>query len=368
MPGIAVIYRLSVEDYFPGGMPFSEGRQVALWAAQAGADALHITAGHYRSLPSAQIVLPPMSFSDAPFLDFAAAVKKDVGVPVIAVGRLGDPAIARAAVEDGNADFIALGRTLIADPQWVEKVSRDEPVRRCLACNTCINEMRGGARIGCVVNGAAGRESAFAAAAPPRGERIAVIGAGPAGLTYASLVAADNQVTVYEKDRVAGGAFRYAGKAPLFQEVEANDQSFVCYIANLVAACERRGVKFHYATDIAAHPALLEPFDRIVVATGANYRHRGFGHLATWMLDRGLARAPCMARLFSAPKLRNWFYYDARIATGDRFRKFVRPGQKISVIGDAVRAGKSKDAIASAFAAALLPQSVELRESGSIRS
>ena len=368
VPGIAVIYRLSVEDYFPGGMPFSEGRQVALWAAEAGADALHITAGHYRSLPSAQIVLPPMSFPDAPFLDFAAAVKKEVSVPVIAVGRLGDPAIARAAVEDGNADFVALGRTLIADPQWVEKVSRDEPVRRCLACNTCINEMRGGARIGCVVNGAAGRETAFAAAVPPRGERIAVIGAGPAGLTYASLVAPDNQVTVYEKDHVAGGALRYAGKAPLFQEVEANEQSFVRYIANMVAACEGRGVKFYYATDIAARPALLEPFDRVVVATGANYRHRGFGRLATWMLDRGLARASGMARLFSMPKLRNWFYYDARIATGGRVRKLVRPGQKISVIGDAVRAGKSKDAIASAFAAALLPQEVELRKSGPIRS
>ncbi|MGA9951282.1 MAG: NADH:flavin oxidoreductase, partial [Xanthobacteraceae bacterium] len=143
VPGVAVIYRLSVEDYFPGGMPFSEGRQVALWAAEAGADALHITAGHYRSLPSAQIVLPPMSFADAPFLDFAAAVKKEISVPVIAVGRLGDPAIARAAVEDGKADFIALGRTLIADPQWVEKVARGEPIRRCLACNTCINEMRG---------------------------------------------------------------------------------------------------------------------------------------------------------------------------------------------------------------------------------
>jgi 2,4-dienoyl-CoA reductase-like NADH-dependent reductase (Old Yellow Enzyme family) len=355
VPGIAVIYRLSVEDYFQGGMPFREGRQVALWAAQAGADALHITAGHYRSLPSAQIVLPPMSFPDAPFLDFAAAVKKEVSVPVIAVGRLGDPAIARAAVEDGKTDFVALGRSLIADPQWVEKVGRDEPVRRCLACNTCINEMRGGARIGCVVNGTAGHETAFADAQPPRGERIAVIGAGPAGLTYASLVAADNQVTVYEKDRVAGGAFRYAGKAPLFQEVEANDQSFARYIANMVAACERRGVKFHYATDIAAHPALLEPFDRVVVATGADYRYRGFGRLATWMLDRGLARAPGMARLLSAPRLRNWFYYDARIANGDRFRKLPRPGQKISVIGDAVRAGKSKDAIASAFAAALLP-------------
>jgi hypothetical protein len=75
-----------------------------------------------------------------------------------------------------------------------------------------------------------------------------------------------------------------------------------------------------------------------------------------------------MGRLFSAPKLRNWFYYDARIASGGRFRKLVRRGQKVNVIGDAVRAGKSKDAIASAFAAALLPRQVELGESEPIRS
>src|SRR6185295_472158 len=199
VPTLGVIYRLSVEDFFPGGLPFSEGKQIALWAAQAGADALHITAGHYRSLPSAQIVLPPMSMPDAPFLDFAAAVKKEVRIPVIAVGRLGDPATATAAVADGQTDFIALGRTLVADPQWVEKLGRGEPIRRCLACNTCINEMRGGARIGCVVNGAAGRETAFADAEPPRGERIAVIGAGPAGLTYASLASPGNRVTVFEK-------------------------------------------------------------------------------------------------------------------------------------------------------------------------
>ncbi len=368
VPGIAVIYRLSVEDYFPGGMPFREGRQVALWAEKAGADALHITAGHYRSLPSAQIVLPPMSFPDAPFLDFAAEVKKDVGVPVIAVGRLGNPAIARAAVESGKADFIALGRTLIADPQWVEKVGRNEPVRRCLACNTCINEMRGGARIGCVVNGTAGRETAFANALPPHGERIAVIGAGPAGLTYASLVADGNTVTVYEKSKQAGGAFRYAGKAPLFQEVEANEESFERYIAHLVTACEMHGVKFRYATDVTASPALLEPFDRIVIATGADYRHRLFGRLAHWMLDHDVARAPGMVRLFSSPKLRDWFYYEARVGTGSRLRMLTRPGQHVSVIGDAIKAGKSKDAISSAFEAALLPQKVGVLELDPIHS
>src|SRR3984957_12950894 len=114
VPGLGVIYRLSVEDFFPGGLPYSEGRQIAIWAAEAGADALHVTAGHYRSLPSAQIVLPPMSFPDATFLDFAADVKKHVTVPIIAVGRLDDPATAEAAVASCKTDFIALGRTLVA--------------------------------------------------------------------------------------------------------------------------------------------------------------------------------------------------------------------------------------------------------------
>ncbi len=353
VPELGVIYRLSVEDFFPGGLPYSEGRQIAIWAAAAGADALHVTAGHYRSLPSAQVVLPPMNLPDATFLDFAADVKKHVGVPVIAVGRLGDPATAEAAVATGKTDFVALGRTLVADPQWVDKVSRGEPVRRCLACNTCINEMRGGARIGCVVNGAAGRETLFADAQPPRGERIAVIGAGPAGLTYAALVAEGNAVTMFEKRAATGGSFRYAGKAPLYQEVEASEQSFKRYIADLTAACEQKGVVFRLAADVDALPGLLAPFDRIVVATGADYRF-GLGAFAEWLLDQNLARAPGLKRLFTMPALREWFYYRARRGSGDRFRHLAAPGQKLVVIGDAVKAGKSKPAITSAFEAALL--------------
>jgi dimethylglycine catabolism A len=350
--GMAVVHRLSVEDFFPGGLPYSEGRQIAIWAAAAGADALHVTAGHYRSLPSAQIVLPPMRFPDATFLDYAADVKKHVGVPVIAVGRLGDPATAEAAVNEGKADFIALGRTLVADPQWVEKVRRGEPIRRCLACNTCINEMRGGARIGCVVNGAAGRETSFTDAAIPRGKHIAVIGAGPAGLTYAYLVAEGNNVTVFEKNSEAGGAFRYAAKAPLFQEVEAKPQSFARFVTDLVAACEFKGVAFRFATNVSAKSELLARFDCIVVATGAEYRF-GLKAFTNWMLDTGIARAPGLARLFASPALREWFYYRARRGTAERFRPSARPGQEILVIGDAARAGKTKQAIASAFDAAL---------------
>jgi 2,4-dienoyl-CoA reductase-like NADH-dependent reductase (Old Yellow Enzyme family) len=353
VPGMPVIYRLSVEDFFPGGLPFEEGRRIAIWAAEAGADALHVTAGHYRSLPSAQIVLPPMTFPDATFLDFAADIKKVVDVPVIAVGRLGDPATATDAVGSGKTDFVALGRTLIADPQWVEKLRREEPIRRCLACNTCINEMRGGAGIGCVVNGAAGREALFADRRPPRGERIAIIGAGPAGLTYASLVAEGNDVTLFEKDKRPGGAFRYAGKAPLFQEVAASEFSFERYIADLFAACARNGVSFRFETDVTHQPETLAPFDRIVIATGARYRY-GLGPVATTMLDWGAGRWPGFARIFSMPAFRDWFYYRARRGTADRFKALAKPGQTVVAIGDAVAAGKSKPAIASAFEAALL--------------
>src|SRR5499427_2516864 len=238
---IPVIFRISVDDYFPEGMPEADGIKVAVWAGQAGADALHVAAGHYRSLPSAARMIPPMEYPDATFLDYAAQVKRQVSVPVIAVGRLGDPALATDAGASRKADFVSLGRTLIADPEWVDKLARGEPIRRCLACNTCVNEMRGGTQLRCVVNGAAGRETAFAAARPSQGERIAVIGAGPAGLTYASLVADGNSVTVFERAPQAGGAFLYAGRAPLFQEVRANPFSFARYVEQMVAACMYKG-------------------------------------------------------------------------------------------------------------------------------
>ena len=95
-------------------------------------------------------------------------------------------------------------------------------------------------------------------------------------------------------------------------------------------------------------------FDRIVIATGARYRC-GLGPAARMLLDLGAARWPGLKQIFSTPRLRDWFYYRARQATGDAIRPLARAGQTVIVIGDAVRAGKSKDAIASAFAAALLP-------------
>src|SRR5215468_954845 len=350
---IPVIFRISVDDYFPDGMPEREGRQVAVWAAQAGADALHIAAGHYRSLPSAARMIPPMEYADATFLSYAADIKRDVTVPVVAVGRLGDPAVAADAITSGKADFVALGRTLIAEPDWVAKLARGEPTRQCLACNSCVNEMRGGTQLRCVVNAIAGDETRFAAAWPPQGERIAVVGAGPAGLTYASLVAEGNSVTVFERETTPGGAFRRAGKAPLFQEVVADQASFDRYIERLVAACMHKGVIFLYDVDVIATPEPLAAYHRIVIATGARYRF-GLGRLPNLVLDWGAGRWPVLRWIFALEGFRDWFYHKARRGAGQPSRRVARPRQKVVVIGDAAKAGKSRPAIASAFEAALL--------------
>jgi hypothetical protein len=166
-------------------------------------------------------------------------------------------------------------------------------------------------------------------------------------------VAEGNDVTVFEKDKRPGGAFRYAGKAPLFQEVAASEASFERYIGDLFAACMRNGVKFHFECDVTEQPDVLAPFDRLVIATGARYRF-GLGAIATKMLGWGAARWPGLSRLFSAPRFRDWFYYKGRHGTAERFKRLARPAQTVLAIGDALAAGKSKQAIASAFEAALL--------------
>lgn len=359
--GLPVVFRLGVEDFFPGGLTLEEGIQVARWAAQAGADALSVTAGHYLSLPGPERMIPPMAYPEGTFLGLTERVKRAVDVPIIGVGRLGNPAVARGAVEASKVDLVALGRTLIADPEWVNKTRSGNALCRCISCNHCVNSMRSGSHLSCTVNPTTGFELDFAHAAPPTGERICVVGAGPAGLSYASLVSDRNRVTVIDRAPVPGGALRYAGKAPLFEQVEATEGSLMAYVEELERSCREKGVEFHYGLDVTREPQVLAPYDRVVFATGARYRY-GLGRLIPILLDTKLVKSGLARRLFSQPRLRNLLYYRIRAETGSDLLRIVGPGQKLEVIGDAERAGKARDAIDDAFRTALLADREKTRD------
>ena len=161
LPDFPIIFRISLEEYAPGGFTAEEGVQVAQWLAEAGADAIHVSAASYRSQPSAAIMIPPMIHEPGLFVPWAQMVRRKVKIPVIAVGQLNEPALAEETLESRYADMIAIGRGLIADPDWPLKVSTGEvkKLRICIACNTCIDTMRQGKPLRCLVNPWAGREN-----------------------------------------------------------------------------------------------------------------------------------------------------------------------------------------------------------------
>ena len=162
-----------------------------------------------------------------------------------------------------------------------------------------------------------------------------------------------NTVTVFERAERAGGAFRYAGKAPLFQDVVAN-QEFVrpLYDGSSRRPARRKGVTFRYGVDVARWPELLRPFDRIVIATGAAYRF-GLGPVATPCSTAASAAGRWSGRCCPRRRSATGSTTGRGTPTGAALQGLARPGQKVVVIGDALAAGKSRPAISSAFEAAL---------------
>jgi len=158
MPDFPLIFRISVDEYAEGGVTVEDSIAVCKWLEDAGVDAIHVSAGSY--LSSYSYVIPPMTLSPGCFLGLSEAVKEVVSVPLITVGRLHDPYLAERAIDDGKTDMIALGRQLITDPDWPNKVreGRLDEVRKCLSCNYCIEAMRDGAHVECSLNVEVGSE------------------------------------------------------------------------------------------------------------------------------------------------------------------------------------------------------------------
>ena len=181
-----------------------------------------------------------------------------------------------------------------------------------------------------------------------QGARIAVIGAGPAGLTFASVMADANEVTVFEKRKEVGGSFLLAGHAPKFQTVESRPETFEFYIQSMKQICESRGAVLYTNFDPFNDPNRLKNFDWIVIAAGAQLPF-GLQTSVNVMLKAGLFKISFLKYLASNNKIRDLFYYSLRRPTAKNLINILPSGCKVSVIGDAAQSGKATEAIKSAY-------------------
>lgn len=260
-PDYPVLYRLSVEEPYEDGLTLEDGLAYCKML-EPFVDALDVSAGNYDTATT----LIPFKIGGS-LLHYAKRVKEIVSVPVIGVGRLTwrlDDC--QEAVEAGEVDFIAFGRSGLADPDTVAKTRRGQEshVRRCLAVNECISRwMFAGQRTQCVINPALGQERrADEARRPaPVSKSVAVVGAGPAGAEAAILAAhRGHKVTVFDQaDRVGGQLVAWAASPAMTAELE-----------NLIGFYEAELASNGVATRLgrAVTPTDLSDFDVILLATG----------------------------------------------------------------------------------------------------
>ncbi len=263
--GFPIMVRLSADEMVPGGITLEDTLELAKLLEERGVDVLDISAGNYASFNRGYLIAP-MARPDGLLEDFASAVREAVSVPVVAVGKIRTPEMAERMLNDGSADVIALGRQLLADPDWPRKAEagQAETIRHCIACNqACIGRLFTGKDVWCTVNPACGFEAEFAAPASGPARKVAVVGGGPAGM-QAAITAADrgHDVTLLERHDHLGGQLIAAAATPHrdgWEELRRHLQSELDRLGVEV----RLGVEADQATIEG-----LEP-DTVVVATGS---------------------------------------------------------------------------------------------------
>ena len=261
-PDFPVLFRLSVVEFVKGGIELEEGKRIAARMAAAGVDALDISAGIYESLMT---ILEPMSYEEGWRVYMAKAVKEVVSVPVIAVGNIRYPKTVEKILAEGDADFVAMGRALIADPLWPEKAreGRTREIRYCISCNEGCLGNRLTDYIGCSINPEAGRENRLSKKQKAKIPRhVTVVGAGPAGVTAA--LQADkmgHEVVLYERGACIGGQLRYFASMPTKGRIEDLLEFYEFKLAN-------SNIKVLLETEFDPKKAVL-PLDVVVVATGS---------------------------------------------------------------------------------------------------
>jgi len=260
-----LVFRLSVDEFLPGGITIDNTELNAKMLVAAGTSAFHASTG--QGPASFERVMEPMSTPEGWRIPYAGRLRRATGVPVIAVGQIRDPAMAEEAVASGEADLIALGRPTLADSQWAKKVEEDrfEDVRPCTSCNWCISGAT--ESVTCAENPRTGNElDAPLPADMGKGQHAVVIGAGPGGIASALLLdKLGFKTDLYEARGALGGGLIASAAPP-------GKDKFYWYRDYLVRRLEQSHVQVHLNAPLDAAELIAMKPDLVFVAAGTRQR------------------------------------------------------------------------------------------------
>lgn len=257
---LPIIVRLSADEMTPNGLGLEDAMRLAVVLEKRGANALHISSGSACETPP--WYFQHMAVSKGKTWDFASRIREKVRIPVIAVGQINEREDPETILQNGMADAVAIGRALIADPDFVGKVLGEisDPIRPCASClEGCLGGVKSGQGLMCLVNPAVGKvEEPAPTVEKPR--EIAVVGGGPAGMEAALVLnERGHDVTLYEKDRL-GGLFNLAYLTPRKGNLKRINDYFIREVQEKIPVIRR---------EVNAED-LIGAFDAVIVATGSH--------------------------------------------------------------------------------------------------
>lgn len=256
-------FRFGYDEKVNGGRTLEESCAVARMAEEEGVDVLDISVMTYASLPymSAAGAMPP-GFNEFP----TEVIKRTVSIPVIGVGRYNNMYVVEDMLKAGRADFVALGRESLADPEIPNKVAEGRlgEISPCIACTqSCLGYLNAGGKVSCLVNPVTGHEGEYDFSPASQTKKVLVVGAGPAGL-MAAMVAAQkgHDVTVCEKGDHFGGQFRLASVPPTKSDIATA-------IKYYVTMGKKYGVQYCLNTEVTKELVAEGGYDSVILATGS---------------------------------------------------------------------------------------------------
>lgn len=237
VPDMVIDYKLSIvtPQRGKGGIDEADAVQFAQWLVEDGVDMFHVAqANHTGNMAD---TIPPMGVQPYGFfVKIAGDIKKAVNVPVSAVGRIVDAEMAARVIESGMAEIVAMGRPLLADPDWGTKIAAGKAcdIRRCISCNKgCTDAIQNRQFLSCVLNAENGYENTRSIQPAAQKKKIAVLGGGPAGLEAARVAALrGHDVTLFEKTTTLGGQLNIACVPPRKEEMRRAAQDLIHAVCN----------------------------------------------------------------------------------------------------------------------------------------